>query len=198
MPTEEHNERKLRYFLHRAFPIVNAKHLLPLCLLLSFALHSTVLWIPSLKAHFKPKPTRLTAHIQILPEKKNLPQTPPLILPQPAPLSPTLPVHSNNLPNKIGKTTKVQTWQEVVQEKIRAQQQNGLFYPPEAIAQNLEGVVEVLIFLNENGTVLAARVETSSGFPLLDEAALVAARALKSLPLDAPEEILLPIVFRLE
>ena len=160
-----------------------------------------MLWIPFFTAHFKPKPKPLTARIHILAEKNPLfPQELPFILPQAAssfPLQDNPPALKNSLPQKEN-SVQGKTWQKVIQEKIKEQKKNGLFYPPEAIAQNLEGVVEVMIFLNENGTVLTARVETSSGFPLLDEAALKVARALKTLPLGAPEEILLPILFRLE
>ncbi len=72
-----------------------------------------------------------------------------------------------------------------------------LFYPPEAIERGLEGEVLVLLFLDEAGNAIAARVEASSGHPLLDAAAVRAARTLKSLPSSAPREALLPVRFRL-
>ena len=72
-----------------------------------------------------------------------------------------------------------------------------LFYPPEAIERGLEGEALVLLFLDESGSAIAARIETSSGHAILDAAAVRAARTLKSLPASAPREALLPVRFRL-
>lgn len=72
-----------------------------------------------------------------------------------------------------------------------------LYYPPEAIARGLEGEVLVMLFLDEAGNALAARIERGSGHALLDEAAVRAARAVRSLPATAPQEVLLPVRFRL-
>ncbi len=72
-----------------------------------------------------------------------------------------------------------------------------LFYPVEAVERGLEGEVLVLLFLDAGGNAIAARIETSSGHALLDQAAVRAARTLKSLPADAPREALVPVRFRL-
>ena len=72
-----------------------------------------------------------------------------------------------------------------------------LYYPPEAIARGLEGEALVMLFLDESGTAIAARLERGSGHDMLDEAALAAARAIKTLPADSPQEVLLPVRFRL-
>jgi protein TonB len=72
-----------------------------------------------------------------------------------------------------------------------------LFYPPEAIARGLEGETLVLLFLDEAGNAIAARIEASSGHALLDEAAVRAARTLRSLPAAAPREAIVPVRFRL-
>jgi protein TonB len=72
-----------------------------------------------------------------------------------------------------------------------------LFYPPEAIERGLEGEALVLLFLDESGNAIAARIEASSGHAILDAAAVRAARTLKSLPANAPREALLPVRFRL-
>ena len=74
----------------------------------------------------------------------------------------------------------------------------GLFYPAEAIKNGLQGEALVLLILDRDGHVTAARIEQSSGFRILDEAALQAVRALRSLPADAPRETLLPVSFRLK
>ncbi|OHC69007.1 MAG: hypothetical protein A2045_14225 [Rhodocyclales bacterium GWA2_65_20] len=72
-----------------------------------------------------------------------------------------------------------------------------LFYPPEAIARGLEGEAQIMLFLDEAGNAIAARLERSSGHAILDEAAVIAARSVRSLPDVAPREVLLPVRFRL-
>jgi protein TonB len=71
-------------------------------------------------------------------------------------------------------------------------------YPAEAIAQGLEGEVLLLLFLDGAGNVMAARVERSSGYAVLDQAAVTSARRLKALPEGAPREAVLPVRFRLQ
>lgn len=73
----------------------------------------------------------------------------------------------------------------------------ALLYPREAIEQGLEGEATVLLFLDESGNAIAARLEASSGHALLDEAAVRAARTLRGLPGSASREALLPVRFRL-
>ena len=73
----------------------------------------------------------------------------------------------------------------------------GQFYPAESIARGEQGEVLVLMLLDEQGKVSAARVEQGSGYPLLDAAALRAVRSLSSLPADAPRQVVLPVRFRL-
>ena len=73
----------------------------------------------------------------------------------------------------------------------------ALLYPREAIEQGIEGEATVLLFLDASGNAIAARLETSSGHALLDDAALRAARTLRTLPDSAPREALLPVRFRL-
>jgi len=72
-----------------------------------------------------------------------------------------------------------------------------LLYPPEAVAQGLEGETLVMIFLDESGAVVAARVERGSGHAILDQAAVAAARQVRSLPAAGAREALLPVRFRL-
>ena len=82
---------------------------------------------------------------------------------------------------------------------LRLMEQLGreLPYPPEAIERGLQGEALVLLFLDASGNAIAARLESSSGHALLDEAALRAARSLRSLPDSAPREALFPVRFRL-
>jgi periplasmic protein TonB len=81
--------------------------------------------------------------------------------------------------------------------KAAEQVARELLYPAEAIARGQEGEALVLLFLDEAGNAIAARVESSSGHALLDAAAVRAARTLRSLPGSAPREALLPVRFRL-
>jgi protein TonB len=73
----------------------------------------------------------------------------------------------------------------------------SLLYPPEAIARGWEGETLVLLFLDEAGNAVAARVERGSGHAVLDEAAIRAAKTVRSLPGGAAREVLLPVRFRL-
>lgn len=72
-----------------------------------------------------------------------------------------------------------------------------LFYPPEAIAQGLEGEVILLLTLAEGGRLVSATVARSSGHPVLDQAALNAARRIGALP-GNPRQTLFPVSFRLQ
>ena len=77
------------------------------------------------------------------------------------------------------------------------QMSSALLYPREAVEQGIEGEATVLLFLDEAGNAIAARLEASSGHALLDDAAVRAARTLRGLPAAAPREALLPVRFRL-
>jgi protein TonB len=72
------------------------------------------------------------------------------------------------------------------------------FYPLEAIQNGWQGEAWVQIFLDEEGNVIAARLEASSGYPLLDAAAVNAARSLKRLSRSGLDSAILPVRFRLE
>lgn len=127
---------------------------------------------------------------------------PPLTLPEPpAPAKADRPPAA--LPKKAPAATAkptprpAATWAAVVAQQLRQRDAEGLFYPAEAIAQGLQGEVQVLMILDPAGQVSAARVEHGSGHPLLDAAALRAVRSLRSLPADAPRQVVLPVRFRL-
>ncbi|HEX6736345.1 MAG TPA: energy transducer TonB [Azonexus sp.] len=126
--------------------------------------------------------------------------TPPLTLPEPAaPASPP-PAAAQPAPAKApaAKPGAARSWQQEIARQFSQQLRRGEFYPAEAIVRGLEGEVLVLLVLAPDGSVAAARVERSSGHRLLDEAALQAVRALRSLPADAPRETVLPVRFRLD
>jgi len=81
----------------------------------------------------------------------------------------------------------------------RAQQSlaRHLFYPPQAVAQGLEGEVTLLLVLDTRGRIETAEIARSSGHPVLDQAALAAARSVGAFP-GSPRQTLLPVSFSLE
>lgn len=157
-------------------------HLLPFVDFLAATPVATPPAAPPLQAHLAPLPL--------------LPATPELLLPEPEPTPP--PRTRSEAPLREASRTVQKTWTQVIREQFSAQQREGLFYPEEAIRRGLQGEALVLLMLDENGQVAAARIEESSGHPLLDEAALRAVRRLRSLPGDAPTESLLPVHFRIK
>lgn len=143
-----------------------------------------------------PASTPIAAYLRPPPP---LPEQVPLVLvteePKPAPPPQQKPsktkVAGSSAPAPV-------TWQSEVRRQLKQQHERGLFYPAEAIAQGLEGEALVLLLLDGDGQVSAARIEESSGHRQLDEAALRAVRSLRSMPADAPRETLLPVRFRLK
>jgi protein TonB len=138
---------------------------------------------PPLRAEFRAPPPAMP------------PPPPPLIAPPPP--KPAAAPATTPKPPKPAPAPRATGWLEQVRQQFARQRDLGLYYPTEAIAQGLEGEVLVLMLLDESGQVSAARVEQSSGQRLLDDAALRAVRALRSLPADAPRQALLPVRFRL-
>ena len=119
------------------------------------------------------------------------PEQPQLLLPRHSP-----PNASAAAPAAPRAVLAPRLWGEAA---FRANEQlrHDLPYPPEAIERGLQGEALVLLFLDAAGNVIAARLESSSGHVLLDDAAVRAARSLRSLPDSAPREALLPVRFRL-
>lgn len=113
-----------------------------------------------------------------------LQKSPPRLTRAPDPLRPAAPAGALALAGEAARKAGEQIAKE-------------LFYPTEAIERGLEGEALVLLFLDEAGNAIAARIEASSGHAILDVAAVRAARTLKSLPASAPREALVPVRFRL-
>jgi protein TonB len=85
---------------------------------------------------------------------------------------------------------------------VRRRIQEALRYPASAQRRRLTGTVELEVALTRDGAVRDAKVVSSSTHPVLDEAALEAARRLPRMPfpprLDAREvRATLPVVFEL-
>ena len=134
------------------------------------------------------------------------PKQAPLMMPEQPAVHESAPHQKSVIPKKAPKPqitqqhplpTRVKSWQDEVKRQIKKLDERGLFYPADAIARGLEGEALVLLIIDENGKVSAARLEQGSGHRILDEAALRAVRSLHSLPTDAPHETLLPVRFRL-
>ena len=139
---------------------------------------------------------------ELRPPAAPLPETSPLFLPEqpaakpePPPPPPTARPPEPRRPKLVPAPSR--TWQEEVKRQFRKLHEAGLFYPEEAIARGLEGEALVLLILDADGNAVAVRLETSSGHGILDQAALRAARSLRSLPGDASRETLIPVRFRL-
>jgi protein TonB len=110
---------------------------------------------------------------------------------EPPPPPPPKPVEP--APKPVPKNTQKRDIQ-IAQRKLSEQQ----FYPPEAIARNIEGEVRLIIKLAENGAVDDVAIAASSGHAILDNAAIRAAYAMGSLTGVTSRELILPVVFRLE
>ena len=71
------------------------------------------------------------------------------------------------------------------------------FYPPEAIARGIEGETILLLRYNPDGTLRDAKIARSSGYAILDQAALRAVRATPRAP-EGQREVLFPVTFSLQ
>lgn len=151
-----------------------------------------------------------------LPTPQHAPRKmPPLearLIPPPAaeqptllPLEPPKPAKAERRPEpskperpKPAKAPAASGWMAEAKKQLREMDKRGELYPLEAIARGLEGEAVVLFVLDETGTVVAARIEQSSGHKILDDAALRAIYRFRSLPADAPREGIYPVHFRLK
>lgn len=75
-------------------------------------------------------------------------------------------------------------------------------YPPEALARGWQGVARVVVDVREDGRVGGVRLAESSGYGLLDDAAVTAAWGWRYEPrlvdgVPAPDLLKVPVVFRI-
>jgi periplasmic protein TonB len=170
-------------------------------LLLALGLSLTVHLLPVLSDLMTPEPppAQVPPPLNVTLEP-SAPVTPapqaPLFLPEPPKPEPA-PAKKPAEPVQTKSGAKPATWNQTVKKHFEALDARGQFYPAEAITLGLQGEALVLLMLDENGKVVAARIEESSGHPMLDEAALRAARSLHSEAADTPRQTYLPIRFRL-
>lgn len=179
----------------------NAPSVLGRALVLSLVLHAAVISI-GIQVHapkewaLRPSPAELTVWLRdrlVVPDAAPAAQ-PRLLLP-PDPQRNASAVAAIGAPGAQAASARQLQGEAALQ--ATGQLQRELPYPPEAIERGLQGEALVLLFLDRSGSVIAARLESSSGHALLDEAALRAARSLRALPASAPREALLPVRFRL-
>lgn len=90
--------------------------------------------------------------------------------------------------------TKISREVAIAKRKLRKHQ----FYPPQAIALGLQGDVHLLLTLAADGSIDDVAIAASSGYDLLDNAAIKAAYAIGRLPPTSTRQLLLPVQFRLE
>jgi periplasmic protein TonB len=174
-----------------------------LCLAASFGLHLVLILsvegLGLVKPLKRPTPAALVATLVAPPETPPPPLAPPSsdsvlkdTLPQgpDAPPAPTPP-----LPD-AGQGAKLTKQRAEAEAKRKLSQQ--VFYPPEAIAQGLQGEVRVLVALDEAGKVTQAKVVVSSGKDVLDKAAVAAVYRIGRIPDAGMMDFVLPVIFTLE
>lgn len=166
---------------------------LTLALALSLAVHLLPL-LPALLTE-RPAPPATPPPLQARLSPPPI-EAPPLIMPE-AEAPPPAAEKPPPVITKASPKSRPRNWQDEVRRQFTKQLQRGDYYPLEAISRGLEGDVLVLLIIGTDGNVVAARLEQGSGHTLLDQAALQNVRALRSLPADAPREVLLPVTFRL-
>jgi len=166
-------------------------------LVISIALHALVLAAPAWRSKSQSQ-TPLTVSLReplAVPEPRNpAPEMPSVILPEKKPRQSA----ARPAPEPVARQTATLQRLSGPAARIAGEQMaRELLYPVEAIERGLQGEALVLLFLDESGNAVAARLEESSGHALLDAAAVRAARTLRALPSSAPREALLPVRFRL-
>lgn len=184
-----------------SLPILNAglsRLKLHFALALSALLHGLLLTLPARDDEAPtPAPPRLQARLATspTPAAREVPPAEPLlkdtisdrkeeIRPASPPLSATA---------RAGHAARARA-----REQARQQLNRQVFYPPEAVERGLEGEVKLRLRLDATGRVIDAAVLSGSGHAVLDQAALVAARQIGRIDAGGAEELLLPVVFRLE
>ena len=160
-----------------------------IALTLSLVLHGSLLLTDALKSSPPPAAPVLRASLRQPPEPPPLPETPPQVetdplvkntldeeAPEKKPPEPPPPREKKAPPNK--NKTSLQREIQSFQKKLS----KYIFYPEQARKLGLEGTVELFVELAEDGSVRDIRVVSSSGFPILDNAAIKGFYAVGAVP----------------
>ena len=171
---------------------------LHIALVLSFALHLAAYTLADragLLAPQPPAPRMLLEATLILPDIAAEP--PPETRPDEAPPEPpvTEPPPTESSPPPAAPVAALSPPQAELKPASKSAPPE--FYPHEAVRRGLEGEALVAVTLDGRGRVIGARLERGSGHAILDQAAVRAALALKSVP-GGSGETMLPVSFRLK
>lgn len=123
--------------------------------------------------------------------------------PSPSPSRPTAPARaSSSTAQTAGGTAHSAAIEQRVVSRIRGALARSFTYPPRARREGWQGAVLLRFRINSDGSLAAIRVVRSSGYALLDRAALGALIKVGRLSLDAalphPLELQLPVIYHLE
>ena len=171
-----------------------------LSLAASFALHAAVFGGGALKALLKPPPVRvLQASLRLPPVE--LPPAEPLLKDTLAPEEAKPEPKVEPKPAPTPRPTPAPRPAKADKREVQAAQRKiarHTYYPPEAIARNIEGDVRLLLVLGEDGAISDVQIAASSGHAILDNAAIKAAYAMGRLTGVTAREMILPVSFRLQ
>lgn len=73
-----------------------------------------------------------------------------------------------------------------------------VLYPPEAVAADHEGTVQLLVKCDTEGNILSVNVAAGSGYPELDDAAVRAAMHAGRIATGGKSNVIIPITFQLQ
>lgn len=167
---------------------------LTFALALSLALHGGVLLPDALQRRAATPPPALQATLRLPPKPETAPVEP--LLKNTLDVEEAQPISQ---PQPVAKPQPAR--QTVVKQEVRAAQKKlsqHLYYPAEAVARGIEGEVRLLITLTADGSIADVNIASSSGHPILDNAAIKAAYATGKLGGASSRELILPVIFRLQ
>ncbi len=163
-----------------------------IALTLSLVLHGALLFTDVLKLSSPPAAPALRASLRLPPEPPPETQPPqefdPLIKntideeaqdKKPAEPPPPLPKKRDAPAKNVAERKEIQSFQRKLSKYIH--------YPEQAIKLGLEGTVGLFVELTEDGRVKDVHVVSSSGFPILDNAAVKGVYAIGSMPNTMPQ-----------
>lgn len=154
---------------------------------LSLVLHGSLLLADTFEAPPLPPAPALRASLRLPPELEKPAEPPPVAetllkntiadeRPEKPPAPPTPP------PAKERRKTPAPTADKREMAAVRRKLSEYVFYPEQARKLGLEGTVELFVDLADDGRVEDVRIVASSGFPILDNAAVKGFYAVGRLP----------------